>query len=292
MQPAQEKYKYEYNGKEFQGEFSLNWSDLGARNLLSDIGRFINTDLLSEKYSFQSPYAFANNNPVRLVDVDGLGVDKKFDDFFFDTNGTLTNRVKNNEPDRFYLKKTTTENIIVINKSGNEEIMQINYNAYEEISLDSDIGYTARAVYGEAAGQNKETKLAVAEVIRNRKNDNTKPSSKNNYMAQFSDKSTAKDVIENTGFDASTEPRYQDTLSFIGGNGKKGNRNEIRTKAFVDSMGASIKAYKQNSNTTDGATYFYSPGGKTPSWTKDALEVNVPGVDTTKFKFYKYPTEQ
>ncbi len=76
MQPIQEKYKYEYNGKEFQEEFSLNWSDLGARNLLSDIGRFINIDPLAEKYNFQSPYAFATNNPVRLVDVDGLGVNE------------------------------------------------------------------------------------------------------------------------------------------------------------------------------------------------------------------------
>ncbi len=75
MQPTKEKYKYEYNGKEFQEEFSLNWSDLGARNLLSDIGKFINIDPLAEKYNFQSPYAFANNNPVRLVDVDGLGVE-------------------------------------------------------------------------------------------------------------------------------------------------------------------------------------------------------------------------
>ncbi len=79
MQPILEKYKYEYNGKEFQEEFSLNWSDLGARNLLSDIGKFINIDPLAEKYNFQSPYAFANNNPVRLVDVNGLGVNENED---------------------------------------------------------------------------------------------------------------------------------------------------------------------------------------------------------------------
>ena len=35
-------------------------------------------DLLAKKYSFQSPYAFATNNPVRLVDVDGLGVETDF----------------------------------------------------------------------------------------------------------------------------------------------------------------------------------------------------------------------
>jgi len=39
------------------------------------VGRFFAVDPLVKKYSFQSPYAFATNNPVRLVDVDGLGVE-------------------------------------------------------------------------------------------------------------------------------------------------------------------------------------------------------------------------
>jgi len=39
------------------------------------VGRFFAMDPLAKKYSFQSPYAFATNNPVRLVDIDGLGPD-------------------------------------------------------------------------------------------------------------------------------------------------------------------------------------------------------------------------
>ena len=39
------------------------------------VGRFFAVDPKAKKYGFQSSYAFANNNPVRLVDVDELGPD-------------------------------------------------------------------------------------------------------------------------------------------------------------------------------------------------------------------------
>ena len=71
MQPEQEKYKYEYNGKEFQGEFSLNWSDYGARNYDASLGRWVNLDNKSELYFANSPYNYAINNVVNAVGTDG-----------------------------------------------------------------------------------------------------------------------------------------------------------------------------------------------------------------------------
>jgi len=75
--PPEMKYRYKYNGKEWQDELGLNWYDLGARNLGSDIGRFPGIDPLADKYNFQSPYAFANNNPVMFMDINGMGVDEQ-----------------------------------------------------------------------------------------------------------------------------------------------------------------------------------------------------------------------
>jgi len=49
-----------------------------------------------------------------------------------------------------------------------------------------------------------------------------------------------------------------------------------------------LKAHYGNSNTAQGATYFYSPYIKAPSWTKNATEVSISGVSTEAFKFYKY----
>ena len=71
------EHKWKYNGKELQDELDLNWYDLGARNLDHALGRFMNVDPKAEQYNFQSPYAFANNNPVLFVDINGEGVDWK-----------------------------------------------------------------------------------------------------------------------------------------------------------------------------------------------------------------------
>ena len=69
------EHKWKYNGKELQDELDLNWYDLGARNLDHALGRFMNVDPRAEDYNFQSVYAFANNNPVLFVDINGEGVD-------------------------------------------------------------------------------------------------------------------------------------------------------------------------------------------------------------------------
>jgi RHS repeat-associated protein len=68
------EHKWKYNSKELQDELGLNWYDLGARNLDHALGRFMNIDPRAEEYNFQSPYAFANNNPILFIDINGEGV--------------------------------------------------------------------------------------------------------------------------------------------------------------------------------------------------------------------------
>lgn len=66
--------KYKFNGKEWLGNWGLNFYDFGARNYDPAIGRWMNIDPLAEKYSSISPYTYAVNNPVYFIDPDGMRI--------------------------------------------------------------------------------------------------------------------------------------------------------------------------------------------------------------------------
>ncbi len=65
------KNEYLYNKKELQEE--LQQYDYGARFYDPVIGRFENIDPQGEKFSGQSGYSYAANNPVKFIDVNGEG---------------------------------------------------------------------------------------------------------------------------------------------------------------------------------------------------------------------------
>ncbi|MCF2446941.1 RHS repeat-associated core domain-containing protein [Dyadobacter sp. CY345] len=65
------KYRYLYNGKELNEEFSLNLYDYGARWLDPGVGSWWEVDPMSEKYPSMTPYSYVFNNPLKYIDPDG-----------------------------------------------------------------------------------------------------------------------------------------------------------------------------------------------------------------------------
>ncbi len=64
---------YLFNGKELDKETGLYY--YGARYYDPRISMFYGVDPLTEKYANQSPFAYAANNPVKFIDVLGMGPD-------------------------------------------------------------------------------------------------------------------------------------------------------------------------------------------------------------------------
>ena len=87
MVPEAVKFKYLYNGKELQDELGLNVFDYGARVYDPAAPRFWQIDPDTEKYQNQSVYVYADDNPVRFMDIDGKGTEDEW--IIFSTGETV-----------------------------------------------------------------------------------------------------------------------------------------------------------------------------------------------------------
>ena len=81
--------KYQYNGKQLNSDFGLEWNDYGARFYDAAVGRFPTVDRFAEKYVVMSPYQYAANNPIKFVDMNGDSIDVST--IYYNDNKTLSN---------------------------------------------------------------------------------------------------------------------------------------------------------------------------------------------------------
>ncbi len=74
-------YRYGFNGKENDNEVKKDGygnpnigiqQDYGMRIYDGRVGRFLSVDPITSKYPELTPYQFASNSPIRLIDIDGL----------------------------------------------------------------------------------------------------------------------------------------------------------------------------------------------------------------------------
>jgi len=130
---------YLYNGKELQKDFGLDWYDYGARFYDAQLARFHVIDPKAENFSSQSPYLYADNNPIRFIDVNG-----KYADEYDVTYDATTNTVKTTWVSDKGGANTDYYNV----HSGNNDYTIIKYNTYQQEAVYNGKGQKYPGWYG------------------------------------------------------------------------------------------------------------------------------------------------
>ncbi|MFD2523346.1 RHS repeat domain-containing protein [Emticicia soli] len=98
--------RFEYQNKEKESTFNLRRIDFGARSYNGSIGRFDRVDPLADVSRRWSSYTFCYDNPIGFIDTNGM-LASPLDDIYLNRSGQEIYRVKNDQPDRTFIVKTT-----------------------------------------------------------------------------------------------------------------------------------------------------------------------------------------
>jgi RHS repeat-associated protein len=97
--------RYQYNGKEFNDDFGLNWNDYGARWYDASVGRWWSVDPLGEKFRRWSGYNYGVDNPVKFIDPNGMDIIIHYQEEKRDKKGNIKYDKKGNVK---YIDKSVT----------------------------------------------------------------------------------------------------------------------------------------------------------------------------------------
>ena len=104
-----DRYRFGFNGMEKDNELKGvgNSLDFGARMYDSRIGKFLSLDPDFKDYAYQSPYCYAENSPISIIDIEGRGGDYYYSTYK-DKNGNTQTKVifhkdnGNGTPNRYF----------------------------------------------------------------------------------------------------------------------------------------------------------------------------------------------
>jgi RHS repeat-associated protein len=156
-------YNYKFQGQERQDELGLNWDSFKYRNYDYAIGRFMGIDPLAEKYSYQSPYNFSENQVIAYRELEGLEKIHYTYTFIKDQvsvnktsiNGPLGNGilVSSNHGGKmtYYYGNTIASSLVAFKKAyeGNKIDAKGNHVGYNDHLGNPTIGYGHKIVDGD-----------------------------------------------------------------------------------------------------------------------------------------------
>ena len=131
--------RFRFTGKERDTETGYDY--FGARYYSSTLPTWLSVDPLSDKYPNISPFAYCANNPIRLIDINGL--------FFDDVNETIAQKIENyvcqrikhtNNEKRIFEFKKTLRDVSSMRKDKEHEycFIQNNSDIAQTYGINSD----------------------------------------------------------------------------------------------------------------------------------------------------------
>ena len=149
---------YKFTGKELITMHGLNWQDFGARWLDNVRMQFTSVDPLAEKYYSVSPYAYCHNNPINMIDPNGMGD-------YYTKNGIRLGSDGINDNLAYTASGVTKEDIK--DEDGNVTGQKTTFNDSQKLSItNDDLNIYANTVAAESSG-NKTESFAIASAISN-----------------------------------------------------------------------------------------------------------------------------
>ena len=128
-------YRYGFNGKENDKDISEGGQDYGLRIYDNRLGKFLSIDPLSKEYPWNSTYAFAENDVIRCIDLEG-GEKKEIITRYWQNSGgvILSNTTTVELHNEYHLGNGTLNTTIY-------EAMHISHNSPFELTTKGSIKY-------------------------------------------------------------------------------------------------------------------------------------------------------
>lgn len=154
---AQGAQPYKYNGKEYVEAHGYDTYDYGFRGYYATIGRFTSIDPLTERIPWQSPYTYANNNWINLIDWKGLSgfssmhtsnaYPQSYNYIVIDRNGYFLGGV--DDDDNHIYMSEDSEWDEKKGKKGLKEVglMIFNFSTYMDMALSSGLNFRVPGIY-------------------------------------------------------------------------------------------------------------------------------------------------
>jgi len=160
--------RYKFTAKELDNETSYTY--FGARYYDSELSGWLSIDPMSDKYPSLSPYCYSADNPVVLVDPNGMWID----DYYFNTETKQISVIKTNDNfDRLIINginkgtynKGYLDKIANISRSGGYTFNELEIKYTKNVDQ-SKISYYTRAILVDAMNKSKNNSILITSGTR------------------------------------------------------------------------------------------------------------------------------